>query len=504
MNPDTLLALSAVEQRALIGLGELSPVELLDASIARIEALNPGVNAICATDFARARAAARAAEAAGARGEPLPLLHGLPLGVKDLLDTAGLLTTCGNTAMRGYVPREDHALVARLRAAGAIVVCKTNTPDLGAGANTRNAVWGATGNPFDPACSAGGSSGGSAVALATGMVSLATGSDTGGSLRIPAAWSGVVGMRPSPGLVADPARTLGWSPLPVLGPMGRCVADTALMLSAMVGLDRRDPLSVEVSPSAFWPLPECDPSTLRVGFCEDFGGLPLDPAIRRVLRARVAALAPQVARVEPVELDLADADLAFDVARAEAFAAAFDGVEPDQLGPNLRANLELAGGCTLADRARAQRAQTRIARSFAAALERLDLIVAPVLPVSPPPWTQLYVERVDGRRLDTYYRWLACCYGVTLAAHPALALPAGRDEAGMPFALQLVGRRHGDATLLAQAAALERMLAADPATARPRPDLAPLARPRPELKALVTHPPVPEGLPGSPVFAPPV
>ena len=504
MNPDTLLALSAVEQRALIGRGELSPVELLDASIARIEALNPGVNAVCATDFDRARAAARAAEAAVARGEPLPLLHGLPLGVKDLLDTAGLLTTCGNVAMRGYVPTADHALVARLRAAGAVVVCKTNTPDLGAGANTRNAVWGATGNPFDPRLNAGGSSGGSAAALATGMLSLATGSDTGGSLRIPAAWCGVVGLRTSPGLVANPARALGWSPLPVLGPMGRCVDDAALMLAAGVGLDRRDPLSFDAAPGAFWPLPEVDPSRLRVGFSEDFGFTAVDAGIRRTLRARLAALAPAVASVEPVEIDMRDADLAFDVARAEAFLAGFADVAPESLGANVRANLELARRFGLADRARAHAIQTRIARDFAAALERVDVLVAPVLPLPPFPWTELYAAAVDGRPMANYYRWLALCYGVTLSTHPALSLPAGRDETGMPFGLQLVGRLRGDAGLLANARAIERVLAADPATARPLPDLAALRTPRPELKSLVTHPPVPEGIPGSVAFAAPV
>lgn len=504
MNPDEILDLSAVEQRRLIGRRALSPVELMHACIARIEALNPGVNAVCATDFDRALAAARDAEAAVTRGDALAPLHGLPLGVKDLLDTAGLLTTCGNVAMRGYVPARDHGLVARLRAAGAIVACKTNTPDLGAGANTRNAVWGATGNPFDPRLNAGGSSGGSAAALATGMLPLATGSDTGGSLRIPAAWCGVVGLRTSPGLVANRARALGWSPLPVLGPMARTVADAALMLSACVGLDRHDPLSFDVDPASIWPLREVDAARLRLGFSEDFGFAAVDPAMRRVLRARLAALAPHVASVEPVSVDMADADFAFDVARAEAFLAGFADVDPAALGPNLRANLELARAVTMTDRAKAHAVQTRIARGFAQALERVDLIVAPVLPVSPFPWSELYAEVVDGRRMANYYRWLAPCYGVTLSTHPALSLPSGRDEQGLPFGLQLIGRLRGDAALLAQAHALERVLAADEATARAVPDLQALRTPRPELKSIVTHPPVPEGIPGSRAFAAPV
>lgn len=501
---DALLALPAVEQRRLIGRRALSPVDLLQACIARIEAIDPAVNAICATDFERARVAAAAAEAAVMRGDALPLLHGLPLGVKDLLDTEGLLTTCGNVRLRGHIPTADAALVARLRRAGAIVACKTNTPDMGAGANTRNPVWGATGNPFDPRLNAGGSSGGSAVALATGMLPLCTGSDTGGSLRIPAAWCGVVGVRPSPGLVTFPGRPLGWSGISVLGPMGRSVADAALMLAASVGLDSDDALSFPAEASSFWPLPEADLSRLRVGFTEDFGFTPVDAGIRRTLRARVAAIAPHVAAMEPVAIDMADADFAFDVVRAEAFLAGFGSVDPATLGPNVRANIELARAFTLADRARAHVVQTRIARGFAQAMQRFDLILAPVLPITPFPWGELYAEVVDGQRMANYYRWLALCYGVTLSTHPALSLPSGRDEAGLPFGLQVIGRLRGDAELLAHAQALEQLLAADPATARAVPDLAPLRTPRPELKAIVTHPPVFEGLPVSGGFAAPV
>lgn len=502
--PDEILALTAVEQRRLIGRRALSPVELMQACIARIETLDPAVNAICATDFTRAMDAARAAEAAMVRGDALPLLHGLPLGVKDLLDTEGLLTTCGHVRLRGHIPRTDAALVARLKRAGAIVACKTNTPDMGAGANTRNTVWGATGNPFDPRLNAGGSSGGSAVALATGMLPLATGSDTGGSLRIPAAWCGVVGMRPSPGLVPFPGRPLGWSGISVLGPMGRTVADAALMLAASVSLDRHDPLSVHADAADFWPLPQADLSRLRVGFTEDFGFTPVDAGIRRTLRARLAAITPHVAAVAPVAIDMRDADFAFDVIRAEAFLAGFGDVDPATLGPNVRANVEIARAFSLADRARAHQVQTRIARAFAQAMEQVDLLIAPVLPIPPFPWTELYAETVDGQRMGNYYRWLALCYGVTLSTHPALSLPSGRDETGMPFGLQVIGRLRGDAELLAHAHALEQLLAADPATARPLPDLAALRMPRPELKAIVTHPPVFEGLPVDGAVAAPV
>ena len=492
----TLPETSAVELRRLIGSRRLSPVELLDACIARIEQLNPAVNAICATDFERARAQARQAEAQVMQGKPLGPLHGLPLGVKDLQDTAGLLTTCGNVGLRGNVPAADNALVARLRAAGAIVTAKTNVPDMGAGANSRNAVWGATGNPFDPTLNAGGSSGGSAAALAVDMLPLATGSDTGGSLRIPAALCGVVGLRPSPGLVANDARPLGWSVISVLGPMGRSVADTALQLAASVGFDARDPLTYPAQASSFWPLETADLSTLRVGTTEDFGLCIVDAEIRRVFRQRVEAIRPLVARCEPLDLQLGDADRAFDTLRAEAFVAAFADTyrnAPETLGPNVRANVEMAAAITLADRAWAHLEQTRIARRFARAFEQFDLIIAPTTPVTPFPWTELYAERIDGQAMRNYYHWLGLTYVVTLATNPALSLPCGTDEHGMPFGLQVVGRLRGDAALLAAAQGLERAFESNPALRRPRPDFQKLASPRPELKSIVTHPPLEGG-----------
>lgn len=500
-----LVERSAVELRDLIARRQLSPVELMDACIARIEALNAGVNAIAATDFERARAAARAAEAAVMRGDALGPLHGLPLGVKDLQATAGLLTTHGNVGLRGHVPTRDTALVARLRVAGAIVTAKTNTPDMGAGANTRNPVWGATGNPFDPRLNAGGSSGGSAAALATDMLPICTGSDTGGSLRIPAALCGVVGLRPSPGLVANDDRALGWSVISVLGPMGRTVDDCALLMAASVGPHAMDPLSAPADAAAFFPLSDVDLSRLRVGFTEDFGLAIVDPGVRATLRARVEALRPHVAAIEPWTTDLGDADRAFDVLRAEAFVAGFAETyrnAPETLGPNVRANVEMAAAITLADRAWAHLQQTRIAREFARAFERFDLLLAPVTPVTPFPWTELFAARIDGQAMKNYYHWLALTYIVTLATNPALSLPCGRDGHGMPFGLQLIGPLREDARLLAMARAVERRFAGDPALARPRPDVQALLQPCPELKSIVTHPPEPGVAASGPTLTP--
>jgi Asp-tRNA(Asn)/Glu-tRNA(Gln) amidotransferase A subunit family amidase len=427
------------------------------------------------------------------RGAALPALHGLPLGVKDLQATAGLLTTSGNVRLRGHVPERDLSYVARLREAGAIVTAKTNTPDMGAGANSRNPVWGATGNPFNPARNAGGSSGGSAAALACDMLPLCTGSDTGGSLRIPSALCGVVGLRPSPGLIANDMRPLGWSAISVLGPMGRDVADTAFMMQASVGPHPMDPLSLGVQHEAFWPVQPADLRQLRVAYTEDFGACAVDPMIRRVFRERVQALSREVAVCEALDWDLIDGHRCFDVIRAESFFAAFEEIyrtQPETLGPNVRANVEMAASITLADRAWAHLAQTRINRQFQSAFEHYDLILSPVTPLSPFPWTELYAEVIDGQKQRNYYEWLSLTYMVTLATNPALSLPLGRDEAGMPFGLQMIGSLHRDAHLLRMAAALEQWGKTQAGLSRPLPDMAALQQARPELKSIVTHPPI--------------
>ncbi len=488
--------LSAVELRRLIGNRQISPVELMEACIERIEKINPAINAICATDFDGARAGAKQAEAAVMRGDTLGLLHGLPLGVKDLQDTKGLLTTYGNIGLRGNIPKTDNSLITRLRAAGAIVTAKTNVPDMGAGANSRNPVWGATGNPFNPTLNAGGSSGGSAAALATDMFPICTGSDTGGSLRIPAALCGIVGMRPSPGMVPNDARPLGWSVISVLGPMGRTVADTAMLFAASTGSDPFDPLAFPVDASTIWPIKQLDLSKLRVGFTEDFGVCIVDQEMRRTFRKKVAAIAPLVASCEPIDLQLGEADRAFDILRAESFVAAFAETwknKPENLGPNIRANMEISASITLADRAWAHLEQTRVCKKFAQAFEQYDLILSPVTPVTPFPWTELYATHVDGKAMKNYYQWLALTYVVTLATNPTISLPCGTDEHGMPFGLQISGRLYSDGNLLAAAHAIEQAFAGNKEMQRPLPDLNALKTAHPELKSIVTHPPVYSG-----------
>ncbi len=473
--------LTAVEARRLIGRKALAPSELLASCIARVEAVDHAVNALVARDFARARTAARAADDAVVHGAPLGPLHGLPLGVKDLEDTAGLRTTYGSPIFRDHVPAEDQRSIAAVRAAGAIVIGKTNTPEFGAGANTRNAVYGATGNPFDPAKSAAGSSGGSAVALATGMVPIATGSDTGGSLRNPAAFCGIVGFRPTPGLVPSERRGLGWSGLSVLGPMARTVPDVCLLLSAQVSDDARDPLATTVfgarvrrAEDFAVPAP-IDLARLRVALTPDFGFAPTERHIAEVFAEKTAGLRDVFAIAEDATPDCRDADEAFEVLRALNFLSGhLDKVRtrPDEVGPNVRANVEEGLRYSAADAARAMALQTALYRRWQSFFTRFDVILTPSITLSPRSWRELYPAEIDGRPTRTYFHWLALAYAVTLAGHPALSLPVGVDRHGMPFGLQIVGPRGGDALVLSVAAELERVLAADAVTARPVPDLA--------------------------------
>ena len=473
--------LTALQARRLIGQKKLAPTELLDSCIARIEAVDHAVNAMVARDFDRARTAAKAADAAAARGDALPALHGLPIGVKDLQETAGLRTTFGSPIFRDNIPAGDERLVAAVRAAGAIVVGKTNTPEFGAGANTRNAVYGATGNPFDPTLSAAGSSGGSAVALATGMVPICTGSDTGGSLRNPAAFSGIVGFRPTPGLVANERRGLGWNNLSVAGPMARTVADVCLLLSTMVSDDARDPLATTVHGHSVrraedFAVPgRIDLSRLRVAITPDFGFAPTERHIAEVFGEKTDLFRHIFAHVENATPDCADADEAFEVLRSLGYLT--NHLEklrarPQDVGPNVRANVEEGLRYSAADVARAQSQQTVLYRRWQDFFRDWDVILTPSITISPRSWRELYPAEIDGRQTRTYFHWLALAYAVTLPGHPAVSLPVGLDRHGMPFGLQIVGPRGGDAFVLSVAAELEAMLAGDARTARPVPDVA--------------------------------
>ncbi|CAG4910970.1 unnamed protein product [Acidocella sp. C78] len=475
--------LPATEARRLIGGRKLSPVELTESCIARIERVDHAVNAMVARDFTRARAAARAAEAAVMAGNRLPPLHGLPLGVKDLEDTEGLRTTYGSLMFKDNIPKADQGFIATIRAAGGIVLGKTNTPEFGAGGNTRNLVYGATGNPFEPTKSAAGSSGGSAVALATGMVPLATGSDMGGSLRNPAAFCGIVGMRPSPGLFPSEKRLLGPSGLGVLGPMARSAADLGLMFDATASYDPRDMLSAPLSPDEATSRAAADLGTLRAAFTADFGFAPTSRQTRALFADRTARLAPLFATAEDATPDCRHADETFAILRAVNFLASFGATyrtAPERLGPNVRANVEEGLGYTAADVARALHAQTALYWAWQHFFTTHDVLIAPAVTIQPRPWTELFPAEIDGAGTKSYYHWLALAYAVTLAGHPSLCLPLGTDEHGMPFGVQIIGRRHADRAVIEVAKAIEAIGAATgPELTRPVPDIGKLAAARP-------------------------
>ncbi len=489
MADPSLNDLSAREARRMIGSKEISPVELLEACVERIEAVDPAVNAICARDFDRARVAAVEAERSVVRGDDLPPLHGLPVGVKDLEDTAGLLTTYGSPQYRNHVPETDEIMVARVKRAGGIVFAKTNTPEFGAGANTRNPVWGATGNPFNPMLNAGGSSGGSAVALATGMMPLATGSDMGGSLRIPAAYCGVAGFRPTPGLVATAKRKLGWSSLSVSGPMARSIDDICMLLAHQAADDARDPLSTAVDPRDFaTPMP-IDLGGLNVGWTTDFGFAPVDKAYAQTMRDKVRQIKGFFRECVEATPDLGDAEGTFSTLRALSFVANHRETyarDPGLLGPNVRANYEQGAAMSLADVAAAEVEHTNLYRRTEEFFQEFDLLIGPTVPISPFPWQTWYLEEMNGEPLRSYFSWLAPTFGITLTTCPAASIPLGLDEKGMPFGLQVIGPAKDDGFVLGAAHAIEQAVRRMPGLGRPTPDIAKLAAgPTPALKSIV-------------------
>lgn len=496
LTSSNLSTLSACEVLAAFAAKSLTPSAYLSACLDEIARSNPKINALAAMDVEGAIAGAHGATQRWQSGTPRGVLDGLPIGVKDLQNTKGLLTTHGSIRARGHVPDEDLPMVARLRAAGAIILAKTNVPEMGAGGNSRNPVWGATGNPFDANLIAGGSSGGSAAALSANLLPLCTGSDTGGSLRMPAALCGVVGYRPSVDVIAHPTRPLGWSGISVLGPMARTMDDLTLMLEVCQGHDPDDPLSACSATNRFGDLPLIDLKDLRVGFSEDFGGAPVDQSIRETFHARLDLLRPHVKACRPADLALGDMDRCFDILRAESFGVAFGEAvkeDPDSFGAHIKENVALGETMSLADRGWAHAEQTQILRRFNALMTEFDVIVLPTSPVSPFAWIQSHPAEIDGQAMDIYYRWLALCYRGSLSGGPAITLPCGRDALGMPFGFQMLGPVRGDEGLLAAAKAVEALFASSTETARPIAQVERLEPSTVGLRSIVTHPPTLKG-----------
>ena len=467
--------LSALEARRLIGRKRLSPIELVESCIARIEMVNPTVNAVVATCYDRARAEARAATEALVAGEPLGPLHGLPVGVKDLNDTEGLVTTYGSPLYKDHVPEKDELVVAKLRRAGAIVLGKTATPEFGAGGNTTvNPVHGYTGNAFDPSRACGGSSGGSGVALACNMMPLCTGSDSGGSLRKPAIFSGVSAIRPTTGLVPSDKRGVGLTNMSVQGPMARGAEDCALMLSVMAGSDTADPIAFNVDGAAYRHLPQVDLSRLRVAVSVDFGWAPVEDGIRQTFEDRLAKFQPAFGECTRHDPDLETALDVFWVLRGVNFMATqWERYQNHkyQLGANIVANVEAGMKMTAEEIGWAYAEHTRLYRNFQTLFDDYDVLITPGQPITPTPVEQRNVTEVNGVPMRNYMHASALTSALTLMGNPCVSTPCGRDHTGMPFGLQICGPMHGDAFTLGVARALEDLFAGNPDLDRPVPDL---------------------------------
>jgi len=437
-----------------------SPLEVMRAVLDRVDAVNPRLNAIVTLEREPALKAAKSATAALKKGKKLRPLHGVPVTIKDLTHTKGIRTTWGSKVFEHNVPTEDSVIVERLKAAGAIILGKTNTPEFGAGGNTFNTIFGATRNPWNPALTCGGSSGGAAVALATGMGPIAQGSDTGGSLRTPAAFCGVVGFRTSPGLVPYYPKTLGWDSIGVTGPMARTVADTALMLSVIAGPDDRSPISYDADTAAFSRAVK-SPSIKgwRVAWTPDLSGLiPVDGEVAQVAERATRVFRSLGAKVEAACCDFSEVnDIVLGTRGLAMVANHADKLAKwkDQMQKGLVWNIEQGLRLTPEEIARAEVQRTTLWHRVRTFMETRELLILPTVAVPPFPVELPYPTEINGKPLDNYTQWFFLTYGITLTALPVISVPCGFTKSGLPVGLQIVGRRRQEAMVLRAAAAFE-------------------------------------------------
>ena len=446
---------SAVALARLLKSRKLSAGEVVRAFIARIERVNPRLNAIVTFVPEQALAAAKALDRR--RDKPGPL-YGLPIAYKDLVPTKGVRTTQGSLIFKDDVPRENHAIVERLSAAGAILVGKTNTPEFGAGSQTFNAVFGATRNPYDLGKTCGGSSGGAAAAVAANLLPFADGSDLAASLRNPGNYCNVVGLRPSPGRVPSWPSANAWDTLSVMGPIARSVADTALLLSAMAGPDPRAPVSIDQPGSLFNRSLKRNFRKTRIAWSRDLGGLPMEPQVLRALAPARKILADLGCVVDDAEPDFSGATESFETLRAIGFLQKY-GALAEQHGDRLKDTVlwNVAEGRRRsgADVARAEALRTQLFHRMRAFLERHEFLVCPVNQLAPYPIEVEWPREIAGTRMDNYLDWMKSCYYITITGHPAISVPAGFTPEGLPVGLQIVGRYRDDFGVLQLAHAFE-------------------------------------------------
>jgi amidase len=436
---------------------KLSALEVMKAYVAQIERVDPKVNAIVTFLPEQALKQAKTLDRKGARPGPLA---GLPIAYKDLVVTKGIRTTFGSPIYADNVPDEDHVLVERLKAAGAITLGKTNTPEFGAGSQTFNKVFGATLNPYDLDKTCGGSSGGAAAAVACGMLPFADGSDLGGSLRNPGNFCNVVGFRPTPGRTPNYPADDAWGTLPVLGPIARTVEDVAFLFSAMAGPDIRSPISITEPGTAFARPLARDFRKVRVAWSRDLGGLPVDPRVTKVLDARRKVFEALGCVVEQAAPDLTGADEVFQVLRALGFVQKYGSLlaqhrdkMKDTVVWNIEQGLKLEGPRV----ARAMALRSDLYRRMREFMQRYEFLLLPVNQVPPFPASQPYVDTINGVKLASYIDWMKTCWYITVTSHPAISVPAGftGDEPGLPVGLQIVGRYRDDFGVLQLAHAFE-------------------------------------------------
>ena len=444
---DNLSRKTAVELASLIATSTVSPVEVLDAHLATIARVNPKLNAIVTLVANTAREQAKDAEAAVMRGDKLGALHGLPVVIKDVTPTAGIRTTFGSPLFKDNVPTEDAEVVRRLKAAGAIVLGKTNTPEFGAGANTFNDVFGVTRNPWNPALSPAGSSGGSAVAVATGMAPLAHGTDFGCSIRMPASFCGIVGIRPTPGLTPNWPMPLAWDPGQVHGTLARTAEDAALMLDAIVGFSRISPISV----SRPWASARAivagarDAGGLRIAYVSDIAGIGVEPEIDDICRKAAMSLRDAGATV-----DISDGKSPYQAWRGlwmvgQQFAN-LDRLE--QFGVNLKGNVKAGLKVTPTDFAASEQKRAQLFQCFARFFEKYDLLITPQSPVKQFPVEMNFPNLINGKKLENYTDWIAGSFLITLMSLPGGSVPAGQTSDGLPVGIQIVGPRFEEPLIL--------------------------------------------------------
>ncbi len=450
-----LWRLTAVEAVAKLRRGEVSPLEMVDAAASRIEAVEPKINALPIRFFEVAREEAKRFRRED-RDNP-GWLAGLPIAVKDYNDVAGQLTTYGSPIFAEHRPTTDDRTIAMLRTNGAIPLAKSNVPEF-AGSHTFNPVWGVTRNPWNTGRTAGGSSGGAAAALAVGEVWLANGSCLGGSLRIPASFCGVVGLRPSPGVVPRGNGLPAFDSLWVDGPMARNVPDLALMLDAMAELTAHDPLSRPSPKGGFQAeLRRAKPPS-RVGFSPNFGLRTIDPEVARICSAAAQRFADMGCAVEEAAPDFSDAIDCFQVLRALLFADVRGNLLPrerSRINPDIVWNIEKGKALTAAEIIRARQQRHALFHRVARFFDDYDLIVCPTVAVPPFPIEQRFPTEIAGEKLTTYIDWMFLTFIITLVGCPAISIPCGLTRDGLPVGLQLVGAPHGDAALIGAAALLE-------------------------------------------------